>query len=67
MKKKEADPMKFPEVLVSLDREIAALRKARALLVGEDEPAAPVKRGRGRPRKVQPSSLDEIAAVTRKR
>ncbi len=67
MKKKEANPMKFAEVLASLDREIAALRKARELLLEGDGPVAPVKRGRGRPRKVQPSPFDEAAAAARKR
>ncbi len=55
MKEKQAGSLKFAEVLESLDREIQALSTARALLQG-GEADAPVKRGRGRPRKIHPPS-----------
>ncbi len=42
--------MALPEILASIDSEIAQLQKARALLVGAGAPAA--KKKAGRPRKV---------------
>ncbi len=65
MKEKQAGSLKFAEVLESLDREIQALRAARALLLGE-EVDVPVKRGWGRARTVQPGS-PEGSVSSRKR
>ena len=42
--------MALPEILASIDSEIAQLQKARALLIGAGAPAA--KKKPGRPRKV---------------
>lgn len=52
--------MALPEILASIDSEIAQLQKARALLVGAGAPAA--KRKAGRPRKV---AVEVVTAPTR--
>jgi hypothetical protein len=52
--------MALPEILASIDSEIAQLQKARALLVGADAPAT--KRKAGRPRK----AVAEITAAAAK-
>jgi hypothetical protein len=49
--------MALPEILASIDSEIAQLQRARALLVGASAPAA--KKKAGRPRKV----VAEVAAA----
>ncbi len=45
--------MNTAKLLATLDEELGRLRQVRALLAGE-EPAAPVKRKRGRPAKNAP-------------
>jgi hypothetical protein len=52
--------MALPEILASIDSEIAQLQKARALLVGAGAP--PAKKKAGRPRKV----VSEIATAPAK-
>jgi hypothetical protein len=53
----QGGPMALPEILASIDSEIAQLQKARALLVGAGAPAS--KKKAGRPRKV---ALESVAA-----
>ena len=48
--------MQMSEVLESLDAEIRSLQRVRALLMESESTEAPVKRGRGRPRKTETPS-----------
>jgi hypothetical protein len=57
--------MALPEILASIDSEIAQLQKARALLVGATAPAA--KRKPGRPRKIVAAVVPAVAKPAKKK
>jgi hypothetical protein len=57
--------MALPEILASIDSEIAQLQKARALLVAAGAPAA--KKKAGRPRKVVTPIAAAPAKLAKKR
>lgn len=50
--------MQMSQILESLDAEIQSLQRVRALLMESEGEEAPVKRGRGRPRKTE-APLDQ--------
>jgi hypothetical protein len=57
--------MGLSDILASIDREIAQLQNARALLAGAGAPEA--KRKAGRPRKVVAAVVPEIAKPAKKK
>jgi hypothetical protein len=57
--------MALPDILASIDSEIAQLQKARALLTGASAPAA--KKKPGRPRKIVAEVVSSAAKPAKKR
>jgi hypothetical protein len=57
--------MALPEILASINSEIAQLQKARALLVGAGAPAT--KKKAGRPRKVAVEVVPQPAKAAKKK